>query len=204
MQTTKRIFSLGTAALVLASLLAPRSHSQESLIPHLPSENSSSPAGIAGQLIGFRMEDRDDEDDDRREKSRENHRAKKDRKSEKYRKTHSEHREQAHAAPVQPEVLELLRNINRTLKSMETMMREDMEQDRKRPEQAFQPMMPPKFGPQNFNPSFEPGMPSPPKNRGPQPPNPDNRGPRNFAPRDDGRRDDGRRDDEPRTMNQER
>ncbi len=206
MQTTKRIVSLGTAAMVLASLISPNLHSQESPIPHPPSGNVDwrfeNKPPIAGQLVSFLMEDRDD-DDDRREKSRDNHRAKKDKKSQKSRKSQPEHREQAHAAPVHSEVLELLRNINRTLKSMETMMREDMEQDRKRPEQAFQhmvPPMPPKFGPQNFNRSFGPGMrmPSPPNNRGPQPQNQDNRGPRNFAPRNDGPRSDGPRSDGPR------
>ena len=232
MSVTKRIFSLGTAVMVLASLIAPNLHSQESPIPHLPSENCSSPAGIlmcttcrehaglsplltsgnvdwriekkppiTGQLVSFRTEDRDD-DDDRREKARDRHRTKKDKQSEKSRKSQPVQREQAHAAPAQPEVLELLRNINRTLKSMEVMMREDMEHDRKRPEQAFQPAnrMPPMFGPQNLSQQYgqRMQMPSPPNMRGPQPQNPGDRGPSNFGPRADGPRADGPRGDGPR------
>ena len=231
MQVTKRILSLGTTAMLLASLFAPRSHSQESLIPHLPSENCSSAAGIlmcttcrdhaglpplltsgnvewkienkppiAGQMVSFRLEDKDD--DDRREKSRDNHRAKQDKKSAKSRKSQPMYYEQAHVAPVQPEVLELLRNINRTLKSMEAMMREDMEQDRKRSDQSFQPAnrMPPMDGLQNFNQPYGPRMqmPSPWNSRGLQPQNQDNRGPRNFAPRNDGPRNNGVAGGEPR------
>ena len=169
MPKTKRIFSLGSAAMVLASLISPNLHSQESPILHLPSENCSSPAGIlmcttcrdhaslppllTSGNVDWRIEKKPpitgqlvsfrtedrDDDDDRREKARDSHRTKKDKQSEKSRKSQPVQREQAHAAPAQPEVLELLRNINRTLKSMETMMREDMEQDRKRPEQTFQP-----------------------------------------------------------------
>ena len=109
MQKTKRIVSLGTAGMVLASLISPTLHSQDSPIPHLRSGNVDwkfeNVPPIAGQLVRFRMDDRDD--DDRREKSRDQKRAKSDKKSERSRKSQPEHREPAHAAPVQPEVLEL-------------------------------------------------------------------------------------------------
>ncbi len=230
MPVTNRIFSLGSAAIMLASLCPANLPSQELLIPHLPSERCNSAAGIllcsncrehaglptlltpgnvdgknqnepekSGKLVSVRM---DNEKEDRREKSRDHRRSKPDKKSQRSRRSPPEHHEQPNLAPMHPEALELLRNINRTLKSMEAMMREDMEQDRKRPEQALQSMnrMPHLFGPQMLNQPLGPrmNMGPPTINQGPQPRNQENRGPSNFAPRNDGPRNDGPRNDGPR------
>ena len=240
MTITKSIFSLPAAAILLASLFASNLHADESQIGHIPSENCISLSGLlmcttcreqaglsplltpgnvdwriqnelqkAGQLVRFRTED--DDDDDRGEKPREKKKAKQLKKSERSRKSQIHHG-QPNVAPIHPEVLELLTSMNRSLKSIEAMMREEKEHDRNRPEPAFQHMnrTPTMLGPQNFNRPLGPRMqmPSQGNYRGPQPQNLDSSGPRNFAPRNDGPwnngaaggrpRNDGPRNDGPR------
>ncbi len=126
------------------------------------------------------------------------------------------------------ESLELLRNINRSLQSIESMMREEraMERaerqrspggpDRTRPNLGQMPPMPamnPMQGrpnprmqqgqlPRNFRPEFggpnRRGNNAGPRNDGPRNDGPRNDGPRNDGPRNDGPRQDGPRQDGPR------
>jgi hypothetical protein len=99
------------------------------------------------------------------------------------------HQEEHSFSPVHPDALELLRSINKTLKSIEAIAREDAESDRKRPEQPFQPMnkMPRMPMPQMFNPMMpSPQMPSPqmpgPQMHGPQTYGPQTYGPQTYSP----------------------
>ena len=126
------------------------------------------------------------------------------------------------------ESLELLRNINRSLQSIESMMREEkaMERaerqrspggpDRNRPNLGQMPPMPPMNPmqgrpnprmqpgqlPRNFRPEFggpnRRGNSDGPRNDGPRNDGPRNDGPRNDGPRNDGPRNDGPRNDGPR------
>jgi hypothetical protein len=126
------------------------------------------------------------------------------------------------------ESLELLRNINRSLQSIESMMREEkaMERaerqrtpgvpDRNWPNLGQMPPMPPMNrmqgrpnprmqqgqAPRNFRPEFggpnRRGNGDGPRNDGPRNDGPRNNGPRNDGPRNDGPRNDGPRNDGPR------
>lgn len=205
------------AALALAILLSGNLQSQDSAIAF---EQSDLHVTLKpSQLVSFSVSDDDDDDEkarDRKKMSKGKHRknAKPSldhQKSPKNQRRPNDahpplpnraHHEQPSFAPVHPEVLELLGSIHRSLKSIESMMREENERDRKGSDQAFQLMnrMPPTFGPQMFG--QQPGHEQAnrerinegvraPRNFVPRNATPPHAGPRNDGPRRDGPRFDG-------------
>ena len=188
------------SAVALAILFSGQLRSQESVFDH-------------EQLVSFRASDGDKNHDRKkagkgRKESKESRSRRKPQENQNPKHSHVHH-DQAGFAPVHPEVLELLSNINRSLKSIESMMREENERDRKRAEQVFHQMnrMPQSFrpemygsqtfGPQRFGPQPWPQSPanrySPQGNNQPshnqnQPgrDGPRDAGPRNFGPTYDG------------------
>ncbi len=206
MQRTNRISFIPKAAFLLSSLVTTRLFSQDSLASHFPNDPNT-----ASQFVSFLLDDdRQEEHEDRDRKKKE----KKNRKS-KPRNTYAPtaRAEEPRDAIMHAETLELLRNTNRTLKSIEALLREDAERNHMRPAQAFQqsnrmqPMQgphligPPLQGPQTngqqmpgqWTPSQSPGF-----NWGPPVQNQGNRSPGNFSLRNDGPRNDGPRNDGPR------
>ena len=165
-----------SASLALAFLFSGNVRSQDSTIgdeplsmpiPHKPN-----------QFISLRVDDHDDDERTRnRKKTGKGRQHKKWKQSQAHQKSPKNQRhsnniqpplpnrplgEEPSFAPIHPEVIELLGNIHRSLLSIESMMREENERDRKRPEQALHLMnrMRPTFGPQMFGP--ENWNPSPP------------------------------------------
>ncbi len=197
------------SAVALAILFSGHLRSQESVVDH-------------EQLVSFRASDGDKNHDRKkagkgRKESKESRSRRKPQENQNPK--HSRvHHDEVGFAPVQPGVLELLSNINRSLKSIESMMREENERDRMRPEHVFQQMNrmpqsfrpemfgPQSFGPQRFGPQPQPWQQSPANRYSPQWNNqpsrnqnqPDRAGPRNDGPRNDGPRNDGPRNDGPR------
>ena len=175
---SKRIYI--NAALALAILLSGNLQSQDSAIA--VEQSDSRITHKPSQLVSVRVGDDDDEEDekDRDRKKASKGKQRKKSKQSRYRQESSKHlrrpsdvhpplpnrphHEQPNFAPVHSEVLELLGNIHRSLKSIESMMREENERDRKGPEHALQLMnrMRPTFGPQMFGPqSVDPQKPGP-------------------------------------------
>ena len=209
-----------SAALALAVLLSGNLQSQDSTIDHEQSDTRISRK--PSPFVSFRADDDDDEKArDRKRANKRKHRVKsmqsRDRlESSKHQRHPNDfhpplpnrpHHDQPSFAPVDPEILELLGNIHRSLKSIESMMREENERDRKGPDQALQLMnrMPPTFGPPMWSPpKWTPQNPGPqiwnPSPTNPHPPQMNNqpsrdhsqprheqanagvRAPRNFVP----------------------
>ncbi len=216
------------AALALTVLLSGTVQSQDSAIDLEQSDSRISHK--PSQIVSFRADDDDDEKARDRKRSRKGKQREKSKQSRDRQESsknqrrpnvvhpplpNGPHHEQPSFAPVHPEVLELLGNIHRSLKSIESMMREENERDRKGPEQAMQLMnrMPPTFGPPMFGPpKWTPQKSGPqiwnPSSNTPHPPqmnnqprhehnqpSPPNAGLKNNGPRNDGPRNAGPRND---------
>ena len=150
------------------------------------------------QLVNFLADNRDEDND--REKARDHKKKDRAKKNDNSRKSkaripsadmakHPPRHMEPTFAPMHPQVLELLTNMNRTLKSIESMMREDLERDRKQSNQSFQQpnRMPRSFGPQVQRPNMQrPNMQRPnmqrPNMQGPNMQGPNLQGPNMQGP----------------------
>ena len=199
------------AAFLFAAVFAPNVQSQESREPHQLSASCCSETGLlvcttcrdsaglapiltAGnaewriqlerqkpvKLAAFTSNSLNDDDrqDDKRKHEKKKASGKKngDKKSELL----DQHQDQP-LPPVHPEVLELLRNMNKTLKAIEALARNDAESDRSRPSQPFQMMnkMPQIPMPHMFNPMVPGPHMNGPHMNGPQMNGPQMNGPHN-------------------------